>query len=75
MPEMTIAGLNEKRILIQFKPLLEVLKEKEFKYTLKRVNFEPIYGYEADEIKTALYTKDWNKIQYTPPKTLKNKRN
>ncbi|MFT5513150.1 MAG: hypothetical protein ACI8SE_001551, partial [Bacteroidia bacterium] len=50
-------------------------KEKEFKYTIKRVNFEPIYGYEADEIKTALYTKDWNKIQYTPPKTLKDNRN
>ncbi|MFT7591052.1 MAG: hypothetical protein ACI9UJ_000973 [bacterium] len=75
MPEVSISELNDKRILIQFKPLLEFLKEKEFKYTIKRVNFEPIYGYEADEIKTALYTKDWNKIQYTPPKTLKDNRN
>ncbi len=75
MPEISVLDLSKKTILIQFRPINEFLKEKEFKYTLKRVNFEPIYGYEADEIKTALYTKDWNKIQYTPPKTLKNKRN
>ncbi len=75
MPEVSIAEISAKNILVQFRPINEFLKEKEFKYTLKRVNFEPIYGYEADEIKTALYTKDWNKIQYTPPNTLKNIRN
>lgn len=74
MPEMSISELNAKSVLVQFKPIVEFLKEKEFKYTLKRVNYEAIYGYEADEIKSALYTKDWNKIHYTPPKTL-NTRN
>lgn len=75
MPEMSITEINEKSILVQFKPITEFLKEKEFKYTLKRVNYEPIYGYEADDIKSALYVKDWNKIHYTPPKTLKDNRN
>jgi hypothetical protein len=75
MPEMSVLDLDQKNILVQFKPISEFLKEKEFKYTLKRVNFEPIYGYEADEIKSALYLKDWNKIHYTPPKILKDTKN
>lgn len=75
MPEMSVSEINEKSILVQFKPIVEFLKEKEFKYTLKRVNYEAIYGYEADDIRTALYIKDWNKIHYTPPKTLKDNRN
>ena len=54
---------------------LDKIKEKDFKYTLKRVNYEAVYGYEADDIKSALYIKDWNKINYTPPKTLKDNRN
>ena len=75
MPEMSITEINDKSILVQFKPLVEFLKEKDFKYTLKRVNYEAVYGYEADDIKSALYIKDWNKINYTPPKTLKDNRN
>ena len=72
MPTMALTQLEELGILVQFKPMSEYLREKEFKYTIKRVNNEPIYAFEADEIKTSLYSKDWNKLHYTPPNTIKN---
>ena len=72
MPNMAMPQLEELGILIQFKPMSEYLREKEFKYTIKRVNNEPIYAFEADEIKTSLYSKDWNKLHYTQPNTIKN---
>jgi hypothetical protein len=72
MPTMALTQLEELGILVQFKPMSEYLREKEFKYTIKRVNNESIYAFEADEIKTSLYSKDWNKLHYTPPNTIKN---
>lgn len=72
MPTMALSQLEALGILVQFKPMSEYLREKEFKYTIKRVNNEPIYAFEADEIKTSLYSKDWNKLHYTPPNTIKN---
>ncbi|MBO6515851.1 MAG: hypothetical protein JJ975_04800 [Bacteroidia bacterium] len=73
MPEMSIQEINQMQLLVQFRPFTEYLKEKEFKFNIKRVNYEPIYGYQADEIKTALYSKDWNKIQYVAPNLLKDR--
>lgn len=75
MPELSMADINQMKLLVQFKPFAEFLRDKEFKYTIKRVNYEPIYGYQADEIKTALFTKDWNKLRYVPPKTIKDRNN
>ncbi|MCB9263257.1 MAG: hypothetical protein H6607_12860 [Flavobacteriales bacterium] len=72
MNEMSMKDFEEMKLLVQFKPFDEFLKEKTFKFNIKRVNHDPIYSFEADEIKTALYTKDWNKIRYTPPNLLQD---
>lgn len=73
MPEMSIEEFNQMKLLVHFRPYAEYLKDKEFKFNIKRVNYEPIYGYEADEIKMALYSKDWNKIKYIAPNLLKDR--
>lgn len=70
--EMSMEELHKMHLLVQFKPMDEYLKEKEFKYSVSKINNVAIYGYNASDIKTALFNKDWNKIDYTAPKTIRN---
>lgn len=73
MPELTMEGISDMKLLVEFRPIAEYIKDKEFKYNIKRVNYEPIYGYEAESVKQALFNNAWNKIDYVAPNTLNNK--
>jgi hypothetical protein len=73
MPELTMEGISDMKLLVEFRPIAEYIKDKEFKYNIKRVNYEPIYGYEAESVKQALFNNAWNKIEYVAPNTLNNK--
>jgi len=73
MPELTMEELARMQLLVEFRPFEEYIKDKEFKYNIKRVNYEPIYGYEANSVKSALFNKAWNKIDYVAPNTLNNR--
>ncbi len=71
LKRIPISYMEHKQILVQFKPLHEFIRDKNFKYTIKRINSEPIYAHEAEDIAIALPEKPWNKIKYKEPNLLK----
>jgi hypothetical protein len=62
MNELSMSDLEAFNILIQFKPLEEFIREKDYRFTIKRVNYETIYGYKSDEVWKAIQSGKWNKI-------------
>ena len=67
MREMSFDELEVFDLLIQFKPLEDFIRERDFKLTIRRVNYETIYGYQSAQIFRALNESPWNKITYVEP--------
>ncbi len=65
--ELSFSDAVNFNLLVQFKPLEEFIREKDFRFTINRINYEGIYGYKSDDIWKAIHSEEWNKITYIRP--------
>lgn len=61
---LDIEEIEAFKLLVQFKPIDEFIREKDYKFTLKRINNQAIYAYKSDSFIKALNSGDWNRITY-----------
>ncbi|MCB0733437.1 MAG: hypothetical protein H6608_11730 [Flavobacteriales bacterium] len=66
MDWMPISEIERFDIIVQFKPILEFIREKQFTFTIRKINEERLFGYSQDQIIAALTNQPWNKITYKP---------
>lgn len=62
LKDLTTDDLDKLGLLVQFKPLTEAIREKNYEFTLKRINDEIVPAYLNKPYQNALLHADWNKI-------------
>ncbi|MFT4522238.1 MAG: hypothetical protein ACI8ZN_001178 [Bacteroidia bacterium] len=64
MKQLSIYDLDQFNILINFRPIDEYLREKDFTFNILRVNQQDILGFQSDQVLWALRNDAWNKVLF-----------